>query len=83
MENEGDINNEKVIFLYKLAAGVCPKSYGFNVAKLAGLPQEIINRAREISKNLETTTKSRQMIRELLASQNVLSSKTILKDLLN
>lgn len=32
---------ETITFLYKLAPGFCPKSYGFNVAKLAGLPDEV------------------------------------------
>lgn len=32
----GDDGLEDVVFLYKLAAGACPKSYGVNVARLAG-----------------------------------------------
>jgi hypothetical protein len=32
---------EQVVFLYKLAAGACPKSYGNNVARLAGLPASV------------------------------------------
>lgn len=32
---------ETITFLYKLASNFCPKSYGFNVAKLAGLPDEV------------------------------------------
>jgi DNA mismatch repair protein MSH6 len=32
----------RVTFLYKFAAGACPKSYGLNVARLARLPESII-----------------------------------------
>mgnify|MGYP003933968463 CR=1 FL=1 len=40
--------NDRIIFLYKLLEGRSDKSYGIHVAKLAGLPQEVIERAREI-----------------------------------
>lgn len=33
-----DPTEETITFLYKFAHGACPKSYGFNAAKLAGLP---------------------------------------------
>lgn len=39
---------EDVVFLYKVAPGKASKSYGIHVAKLAGLPKEVIRRAREI-----------------------------------
>ena len=48
---EGD--HEDVTFLYKYAAGACPKSYGLNVARLARLPASIIERARAKSAELE------------------------------
>ncbi len=43
----------KVIFLRKLVAGAASRSYGIEVAKLAGLPPEVLARARELLKNLE------------------------------
>ncbi len=45
--------NEEIIFLYKLIPGGCDRSYGIQVAKLAGLPPQVISRAKEILKNLE------------------------------
>uniref|UniRef100_A0A5S6QUH0 DNA mismatch repair protein n=1 Tax=Trichuris muris TaxID=70415 RepID=A0A5S6QUH0_TRIMR len=47
VENEGldDPVEESVTFLYKLTAGPCPKSYGFNAAKLAGLKTRVIRNA--------------------------------------
>ena len=37
----GEEEEESITFLYKFVPGACPKSYGFNAAKLAGLPQEV------------------------------------------
>lgn len=48
-ENSEDITKENVTFLYKYATGSCPKSFGFNAAKLAGIQLSIIRRAHEVS----------------------------------
>ncbi|MGC3989535.1 MAG: hypothetical protein QM796_07640 [Chthoniobacteraceae bacterium] len=45
--------NEQIIFLRKIVRGGADKSYGIQVARLAGLPPEIIARAKEILTNLE------------------------------
>ncbi|MFQ5650354.1 MAG: DNA mismatch repair protein MutS [bacterium] len=45
---------DKIVFLRKIAAGGCDHSYGIQVAKLAGLPDRVISRAREILSNLES-----------------------------
>jgi len=45
--------NDQVIFLRKIIAGRADQSYGIQVARLAGLPDSIIARAREILSNLE------------------------------
>lgn len=47
-ENTDDPTEETVTFLYKYADGPCPKSYGFNAAKLAGLQHAIIKRAHTV-----------------------------------
>lgn len=44
---------KQVTFLYQLAPGECPKSYGLNVARLARLPSSVIDRAREKSEEFE------------------------------
>ena len=41
-DNDDDIGEETITFLYKLIEGACPKSYGFNAARLAGLPTEVL-----------------------------------------
>jgi DNA mismatch repair protein MutS len=43
----------KIIFLRKLVPGAASRSYGIEVARLAGLPPEVLARARELLKNLE------------------------------
>eukprot|EP01023_Acetabularia_acetabulum_P027586 TRINITY_DN26088_c0_g1_i3.p1 TRINITY_DN26088_c0_g1~~TRINITY_DN26088_c0_g1_i3.p1 ORF type:complete len:255 (-),score=38.24 TRINITY_DN26088_c0_g1_i3:221-985(-) len=45
-----DDRREDIVFLYKLVEGVCTQSFGPNVAKLAGLPESIITRAKQIAK---------------------------------
>lgn len=46
--------DEQVIFLRKIVEGGADQSYGIEVAKLAGLPLDVINRAKEILLKLET-----------------------------
>ena len=48
----------KIIFLRKLAAGGSTHSFGIHVAKLAGMPPELIKRANEILKLLEDSRES-------------------------
>jgi len=45
--------NDQIIFLRKVVAGAADKSYGIQVAKLAGIPLSVIERAREILATLE------------------------------
>jgi len=45
--------NEEIIFLRKLIDGSTNRSYGIQVARLAGVPEKVLNRAREILKNIE------------------------------
>jgi len=45
--------NEQIIFLRKIVPGGADKSYGIQVARLAGLPKEILDRAKEILAQLE------------------------------
>jgi len=45
--------NDQIIFLRKILPGGADKSYGIQVARLAGLPKEILDRAKEILAHLE------------------------------
>ena len=46
-------------FLYRLTPGAVDKSYGVNVARMAGLPREVLKRAGEILESLERQSPSR------------------------
>ncbi|HKJ04444.1 MAG TPA: DNA mismatch repair protein MutS [Geopsychrobacteraceae bacterium] len=45
--------NDQIIFLRKIVAGGASRSYGIQVGRLAGLPDPVIDRAKEILRNLE------------------------------
>jgi DNA mismatch repair protein MutS len=47
--------NDEVVFLRKIMEGATNRSYGIQVARLAGLPKQLLDRAREILKNLESS----------------------------
>ncbi|WP_457573500.1 DNA mismatch repair protein MutS [Desulfolithobacter sp.] len=57
--------NDSIIFLHKLVKGATNRSYGIQVAGLAGVPAHVVNRAHEILKDIEEGEwqKSRQKIR--------------------
>jgi DNA mismatch repair protein MutS len=45
---------DRIIFLRKLVPGGTNRSYGIQVARIAGLPEDVLRRAKEILDNLET-----------------------------
>ena len=45
--------NDEIVFLHRIVPGAADRSYGIQVARLAGLPAEIIDRAKEILGRLE------------------------------
>ncbi len=53
--------NNTVVFLRKIVRGGANKSFGIEVASLAGLPQEVIDRAREILKTVENSQINKNM----------------------
>ena len=55
-------DGENIVFLHKVKDGSVDKSYGINVAKLAGLPPEVISRASEILATYESNEKNHKEI---------------------
>ncbi len=53
---------DKMIFLRKIVPGATDDSYGIEVAKLAGIPNGVINRARQILKELESEDGRRPVV---------------------
>jgi DNA mismatch repair protein MutS len=51
----GARSEEKLLFLYELALGKSSKSFGIQVAELAGLPKPVIRKAWSVLKGLEST----------------------------
>lgn len=47
-------HGDKVVFLRRLVPGGADHSYGIEVARMAGLPDELIGRAREVLRHLES-----------------------------
>lgn len=64
-EWQGDI-----IFLRNLVRGAASRSYGIHVARLAGLPEAVIARSKEILSTLESNEGQRERPRALLAAKN-------------
>jgi DNA mismatch repair protein MutS len=48
--------NDEIVFLRKVQEGAADKSYGIQVARLAGLPVDVIGRAKEILNTLENNS---------------------------
>ena len=59
-------DKEKVTFLYKVKEGRADRSYGINVAKLAGLPEAVTDRAKELQKELESKKRVVQQSYQLI-----------------
>lgn len=50
---------EDIVFLHRIVSGAVDKSYGIEVARLAGLPKNVVKRAREILKQMESNDEVR------------------------
>ena len=64
-DDSGD-DNSTIIFLYTVADGPCSKSHGFNAARLAGLPNKIIEKGKCIADQFEQEQKSLLELSEIL-----------------
>ena len=55
--------DQSITFLYKFGEGACPKSHGFNAARLAEIPEKIINLGITKSMEFENFTKRIQLLK--------------------
>ncbi|KPJ16004.1 putative DNA mismatch repair protein Msh6 [Papilio machaon] len=76
-----DIPEETITFLYKLTPGSCPKSYGFNAARLAGIPKDITQRAQRISRNLEKEATCARAFRDIFKNTDANGLRELLSSL--
>ena len=73
--------NGNITFLHKIKDGSIDKSYGIHVAKLAHLPESLINRAEDILTVYESKEKKRDMkIQESLPIDLLVPKKSILEE---
>lgn len=61
---------DNVLFLRKLVPGGSEHSFGIHVAKMAGMPQQVIQKANKILKKLEKSHSSEEMTDKLQLAQN-------------
>ena len=79
---------EQILFLRKIVKGGTDKSYGIHVARLAGLPSPVLQRAVEILQHLEENSNQKSVFEEQRPKQSVspkqpLKSKEVQLSLLN
>ena len=55
--------NDEIVFMRQVVRGASDRSYGIQVARLAGLPQSVIGRAKTILQKLESDDSSHNLIR--------------------
>ncbi|KAK2166249.1 hypothetical protein LSH36_40g05016 [Paralvinella palmiformis] len=71
-ENEEDPTQETITFLYKFVKGACPKSYGFNAARLANIPDDVIcvahKKAKEFQQSLDRLKHFRSLCQTKMSS---------------
>ena len=65
--------NDEVIFLHKIIPGGTDDSYGIYVAKLAGIPAEVVKRSQKILTRLELNNNLQEKIRNRLPQNDQLS----------
>ena len=66
---------EKLVFLHRVQEGPADKSYGISVGRLAGLPDGVVERAREILANLESHALDSEGIPVLVAPDQIQEDK--------
>ena len=79
-------NNGNIVFLHKVKDGAIDKSYGINVASLAKLPKEVIDRANEILLQHENNSKNKKVSNVMQTSFDFSennSHKELLDDIAN
>ncbi|MGT2744540.1 DNA mismatch repair protein MutS [Streptococcus phocae subsp. phocae] len=74
LEQDGDVT-----FLHKISQGPADKSYGIHVAKIAGLPEEVLNRASQLLTKLESQSHVSTSI--LSASEDPDNSESVIEQL--
>ncbi|MFW5883211.1 MAG: DNA mismatch repair protein MutS, partial [Verrucomicrobiota bacterium] len=62
--------NDQIIFVRQVVPGAADRSYGIQVARLAGLPDSVIARAKTLLERLESDSSAQNLLRKRLSKQN-------------
>jgi DNA mismatch repair protein MutS len=68
--------NGEVVFLHEVISGAADRSYGIQVAKLAGLPSSVVERAKKILEELEASDR-RAPVERLIADLPLFSARPV------
>ncbi|KAL3319998.1 DNA mismatch repair protein msh6 [Cichlidogyrus casuarinus] len=69
--DKSGLDFETVHFLYKFVPGQCPKSYGFNAARLAQIPDKITRYAVRKAREFEKVSTTFTVLRDLLKAEDL------------
>jgi DNA mismatch repair protein MSH6 len=58
-----------ITFLYTLGSGACPSSFGINVARLAGIPEDVLIKAKQISADFEIEMSSTEQCQSIVQQE--------------
>ena len=72
-----------VVFLHEIIRGGTDKSYGIHVAKLAGIPNSVIDRAKEILEQLESKSEVKSQVQDVKQTRDKINVQDLLADNLN
>lgn len=78
--DESEVEDSAITFLYTLGKGVCPKSFAINVARLAGLPRDVLSKAKRISSEFELEMNSVERSRSTKTARSALYQKRAIID---
>lgn len=79
-DEEAD-KEETITFLYKFCEGVCPKSYGFNAARLAEVPAAVVHKARAAAKLMEGRSDAVIAFKKIFSDAPVEEKRDVIKSL--
>jgi DNA mismatch repair ATPase MutS len=67
--------NKKLYNFFLWLQGTCPKSFGINVARLAGIPHEVLVKAKQISADFEKEISSFESSKSAVTSEDAIATK--------
>jgi len=76
---DGQTSNDDITFLYRLVTGQALLSFGLHCARLAGVPNKVVQRADSILEDIHSKRPTRRMISEKLEATDKLYQDAVAK----